>query len=210
MRVSRLLLALAPLLASAACGGGGDGGPTPPGPAVLTTVTVTPNPASVLVGGMTSLTASARDGSGNAIPAVTTYTFTSSDNEIATVSGAGVVTGVAIGAATITATATHNGVTRRGTSSVSVDLPDGPIAATVAATPANVFAPDVAEIDVGQAVRWNFGTVAHNVIFNPTAGRPTDIPTLASTSAVRTFRTAGQYVYNCTIHAGMTGTVIVQ
>jgi plastocyanin len=51
----------------------------------------------------------------------------------------------------------------------------------------------------------------HNVTFIIVNGRPADISgSNANTTIARTFATAGTFGYVCTLHAGMTGTVIVQ
>lgn len=96
-----------------------DADATPP--AIVASVDVTPSPAVATVGNTTSLTATARDALSQAIPGVT-FVWASSAPAVATVSSAGVVSGVAIGTAMITATA-PNGVP--GTSQVTVSMPAG-------------------------------------------------------------------------------------
>ena len=87
----------------------------PVGP--ITAVAVTPSPTSVVVGGTVQLSARGTDANGNV--ATTTFTWATSDANIATVDNAGLVRGVTVSAtpATITATAA-NGVA--GTASVTV------------------------------------------------------------------------------------------
>jgi CHRD domain-containing protein/Big-like domain-containing protein len=89
---------------------------TPTGTAAVVSVTVSQPPAAILVGATTTLTATTKDGSGAAITG-TTVAWSSSSDAIATVSQSGVVTGVAPGTATITATS--NGKT--GTATVTVN-----------------------------------------------------------------------------------------
>jgi DNA/RNA endonuclease G (NUC1) len=102
------------------CDDGGD-------VAVPATVTVEPATAEVLVGATVSLTATARDADDNTVP--TEITWSSSDETIATVSAAGVVTGVAAGSATITATSAND---ISGTAVVTVtDVPPPPSGADV-------------------------------------------------------------------------------
>jgi plastocyanin len=92
-------------------------------------------------------------------------------------------------------------VTTSGTPAISV---------AVAATPQLAFAPHTANVLPGGSVTFDFGTVAHNVFFDPAPGAPDDIPgNNASTSVTRTFATAGTYNYTCRIHPGMRGTVVV-
>lgn len=91
-----------------------NGGPPP---AVVASVTVAPATATILVSGNTTLVATARDAASAPI-AGTTFTWASANPAVATVTSAGVVTGVAVGSTTITATA-PNGVF--GTASVTVE-----------------------------------------------------------------------------------------
>ena len=82
---------------------------------------------------------------------------------------------------------------------------------TVSATPQLTFAPSTLTVQVGQSVTFEFGSVAHNVFFDSVAGAPADIPgSNVNTSAVRTFGTAGTFPYECHLHVGMSGTVVVQ
>lgn len=91
------------------CGGGGDSivGPPPPPPppptVAVASVAVSPATASTQVGSTISLAATPKDGAGNALSG-RTITWSTSDGTIANVSAAGVVTGVAAGSVTITAT----------------------------------------------------------------------------------------------------------
>ncbi|HEY0928588.1 MAG TPA: Ig-like domain-containing protein [Gemmatimonas sp.] len=96
----RSALAMA-MVAMAACGG--DDNPTGNPTEVVASVAITPTTASVVVGATTTLTAVARDAQNNTLTG-RTITYASSAATIATVSATGVVTGVAAGSATITAT----------------------------------------------------------------------------------------------------------
>lgn len=84
--------------------------------------------------------------------------------------------------------------------------------ATVNATNALRFTPSPVRIAVGGTVTFTFGSVGHDVFFdNTTAGAPANIgTTTANTSVTRTFNTAGTFEFNCHIHPGMSGTVIVE
>jgi len=214
MRVPRLLdiTAVSLVLASAAaCGGGGDGGGgiTPPTP-VFTSFTVSPTNATVNVGATQSLTASSLDQNGQSMGGVT-VTYSTSDATIANVSGTGVVTGVAVGAATITATGTRDGVTKTAASSITVQsAPPAGSSAEVTATTGLQFVPPSVTIAVGGTVRWTFQSVAHNVTFDGAAGAPTNISTKSNTTDERTFNQAGTFNYACTLHGGMNGTVVVR
>jgi plastocyanin len=78
-----------------------------------------------------------------------------------------------------------------------------------ASSTANTFSPACVRVAVGGTVTWTFGTLGHNVDFSG-AGAPADIPERTNASEQRTFATAGNFSYTCTLHAGMNGRVIVQ
>jgi hypothetical protein len=92
---------------------------TPPAP-VVTSVTVSPPSASVAPGGTAALEATVKDQNGNVMTGQT-VTWSSNNTAAATVSSSGVVTGVAAGSATITATSSG----KTGTSSISVTASSG-------------------------------------------------------------------------------------
>ena len=85
-----------------ACSSCGSDGTTPLQNVPVASVSVSPNPASVAAGATTVLSAAPEDASGNPLSG-RAVTWSSSDESKATVSG-GVVTGVAVGTAMITAT----------------------------------------------------------------------------------------------------------
>jgi uncharacterized protein YjdB len=95
----------------------------------IASITISPSLASVNVAWTTTLTATARNANGNAIPGVQ-FTWSSSNTSVATVSATGVVTGVAPGSVTISASAGG----KTGTSSITVQL--APVDRIVV-TPAN-------------------------------------------------------------------------
>jgi plastocyanin len=203
MRVAHLFVASA-VLVLAACSD--DDPVTPPAPA-LTTVTVTPATASVVQGATTQLSAAALDQNGAAF-AGATIAWTSGTPANATVSAAGLVTGVAPGTSTITATATSGTVTRTGTATITVTAPT--TATVVSGAAANTFTPQDITIAVNGTVTWTFGARPHNVIFNAVAGAPANVATTTNNSVSRQFPTAGSFPYVCNLHAGMTGTVTVR
>jgi uncharacterized protein YjdB len=90
----------------------------PPPPPVVTTVTVAPSAPSVNIGATVTLTATVKDAQGNVMTGQT-ISWSTSNASVATVSGSGVVSGVAAGSATITATCSS----KTGTSSVTVTTP---------------------------------------------------------------------------------------
>jgi uncharacterized protein YjdB len=121
------------LLLAVACGGGGGDKPTSPVivTPVLTTVSVSLTAISVVVGQTATASASGLDQNGASI-STGTVTWTSSSPTVASVSLAGVVTGVAAGQASITA----NAGGKQGQATVAITLP--PVA-TVTVTPASAI-----------------------------------------------------------------------
>lgn len=99
-------------------------------PAPVASVSIAPSTATVPVGQSQQLTATLRDASGNALTG-RSVTWSSSNTGVATVSGSGLVIGVAAGTSTITATSE----TRSGTAAVTIAAaPTAPVA-TVAVAP---------------------------------------------------------------------------
>ena len=86
-----------------------------------------------------------------------------------------------------------------------------PMAATVNATSLNTFTPASVAIGVGGTVTFVFGDVPHNVFFdNSPAGAPDPITgSNSNMSQTRTFNTAGTFEFDCHMHPGMKGTVLV-
>jgi plastocyanin len=200
------VLAVAALVAIAGCSGGGDdGGGTGPTP-VFTSLTLAPTSPSVTVGGSTTLTATAKDQSGNSMSGLQ-VTYTSATTSVATVTNAGVVTGVSAGSSEITATGTIGSVTQTAKVTVSVTPPSN--TAAVEATADNRFNPESVIITAGGTVTWTFRG-QHNVTFD-VAGAPANIGTQSSGTAQAQFPNTGTYPYHCTIHgSSMSGTVKVQ
>ena len=206
IRVPAVLSLVATSLLLACGGGGGDGSPTGPTdstPRVLS-VAVTPNAPSLQVGQQVQLSAqvTVQNGASQGV------TWSSSSNSVASVSAGGLVSAVAAGTATITATSTADG-TKSGSATVVV-TPVGtfPSVAEVEATEGNAFNPSSVDIGTGGTVTWAFKGVTHNVTFSST-GAPGNIGNSTSTSVSRTFGSAGTYNYQCTLHAGMAGRVVV-
>jgi plastocyanin len=83
--------------------------------------------------------------------------------------------------------------------------------ATVTAASAIRFTPATVDLAVGGTVTFQFQGVQHNVFFDGDAeGAPANIPTpTANASVDRKFDTPGRYNYNCHIHPGMSGVIIV-
>src|SRR5208283_5423294 len=97
MKHARSLLCCVSVLLLAACGGGGGGSSAPS----VVGVTVAPTTASVMVGQQIQLGAVITDSAGNAI--TEPVAWASSDSAVATVNSTGLVMGLTLGQATITA-----------------------------------------------------------------------------------------------------------
>ena len=192
------------VLAVAGCGGGGGDGGGGTGPAVFTALSVTPANVGILVNGTQALTTTARDQTGASMSGLTA-TYTSGNQAIATVNTSGVITGVAVGNTQITVSGQVGTVTKTATVNVVVSVP-GPTA-SVDANISNQFNPSTAFITRNGTVTWNFATT-HNVTF--ATGGPANITDQSSGSASRQFPNAGTFAYQCTIHPGMNGSVVVQ
>jgi plastocyanin len=189
------------ILLLTACGGGGTTVPIVVGP--VTTVSISAPSTTVAVGGSLQLTALPSDANGNAVTGQTA-TWASLNPAVATVTTGGVVSGLAAGAVTITATVSGIPASK----ALTVAAPGA--AATVQATTSLQFDPAQVDITAGGTVTWQFSTITHNVTFTSNgAGTPANVGDATSTSAARTFTTAGTFAYHCTLHAGMNGTVVV-
>lgn len=171
---------------------------------------LSPNPGTVSIGGTLQLTATGNDPGGSPLASVGTVTYTSSDDTKATVNDNGLVSGVAAGDVDITGEATVGGVTHTAVADVTVSSASFPLTADVTAGNATqTFTPASVDIAQGGVVTWTFGALTHNVTFGAQAGAPANIPTTTNQVISRTFNTIGTFNYDCTVHAGMSGTVIV-
>jgi len=116
--------------------------------------------------------------------------------------------------AAVATAAACGGSSNAGTTDPVPPIPPGPPAATatVAATPSLAVTPNTVTIAVGGTVTMDFGSVAHNVFFdNAPAGAPANITAATSDKSMTlTFNQAGTFEYNCHIHPGMRGTVVVK
>ena len=75
------------------------------------------------------------------------------------------------------------------------------------------FSPSSITVSKGTTVTFNNNSnVDHNVVFDaPAPTGVADVGAIAyGSTATRTFGSAGTFNFHCTIHAGMTGTLVVQ
>ncbi len=200
------------LLGVAACGGGGDSGTTPnPTPAqTLSTIRLGSTAVSLAAGNAAILAPVALDASGRTIAGAAGYVYTSSAPAVVEVQSSGAVLGIGAGSATVTVSLTRDGVTATSAATVTV-TGTLPAAATVVAGNADqTFAPATLVVARNANVTYTFGALLHNVTFRSAAGAPANIPNSTNSSVARTFAQAGDFTFDCGLHAGMTGTVVVR
>lgn len=132
-------LAVAATVFLSACGGGTTPNPPspppvppPPPPAAVASVAVAPGTATLVPQATQAFTATVRDGAGNTLSG-RTVTWSSSQATVATVDGSGLVTALAVGSTTITATSEG----QSGTAQVTVA-----VGAVVGSTGGTVTTPD--------------------------------------------------------------------
>jgi plastocyanin len=211
----RTLVVLSMMVVLGACDGYSTetspkaGGPLPP---TFSSVTIEPSSLTLAIGASRQLAATARDQNGTVMTGLGDATFTSLNTSVVTVSSTGFVIGIATGTTTVTASITSGGVTRSGNASVTVG--SAPPATATVQMVGTSFNPGVVSVQQNGSVTWtNTAGVAHNVTFSA-AQAPLvnggNIPDHTSGSNTRSFPTAGTYGYACTIHSGMSGTVVVQ
>ena len=212
MRLLRVLGVGAVLIAAACGGGGGDDGGTTNPPPTQTLGEIRPTPTSVALtaGQSTTITVAAINTNGGVISNAGTPTFTTQSATIAEVNAQGVVFGVSAGTTSVGISLSFGGVTRTATVPVVVTGTLGTTASVTASSASNIFQPQIVGVARGGSVSWSFTAVEHNVTFSGGSGAPANIPNTVNASVSRTFGTAGNFPYDCSLHAGMTGTVIVR
>ena len=85
-----------------------------------------------------------------------------------------------------------------------------PAGSPTVSMPAFSFSPFTTTIAVGGSVVFDFPSELHNVIFERITGAPQDIQATTSRRVTRTFGARGTFPYDCTLHPGMSGQVVVQ
>lgn len=82
----------------------------------------------------------------------------------------------------------------------------GPV---VVSMPGFSFSPFSVSIGTGESVIFDFPSIPHNVIFDGRVGAPADIQETSNVRIERVFSSAGRFPYDCTLHPGMSGEVVV-
>ena len=75
--------------------------------------------------------------------------------------------------------------------------------------PGNRYMPNRIDVAQGAVVRFIFPSELHDVRFNGNPSAPADILAIAGTTVSRTFALKGTILFLCTLHANMTGTIVV-
>ncbi len=195
MRIARQFGLIVLVRAFAGCSSAGTATVQPPPTPVATTVTVSPATISLLVNGTQSLAATVRDQSGNVMPDQP-IEWSTDNTGIANVSTAGVVTAIAAGTATVTATSTG----KTGTASVTVTAAP-PVVTTVTVTPSTpsvmvggtvgltaIIKDGQGNVMTGQSVTWTTSSAsvatvnANGLVTGVAAGSATVTATCAGKS----------------------------
>jgi plastocyanin len=192
---------------------GGTTNPTP----VFSSVVVSSVSNSVAMGSSITLTVIAKDQNGATFSGAPAPTWASSSETAATVTASGVVTGVAAGASTISASITAGDVTHVGTLQILVvgtTIPNPnprPNSYHVTATTGQAFTPETISVHANRpvTVTWTFQSLAHTVTWDGGDGGVADIPRTANGNVTRTFHDFGTWSYHCSIHPNMTGIIAV-
>jgi plastocyanin len=212
-RLLAITLVVGAPFALGACGGSDKSGGTPVEPVagVLSKVTASITDPTVEIGQGTLAAVDGKDGLGGGVSLGTrTITWISSNPAIATVTNSGAVNTVGVGAVTLTVSV-QNGTTALTASTplTVTKIADAPTTTDVAMAP-QVFIPSQSVVKLGGTVRFFFAAIDHNVIWGPRLpGSPADILVTTNATVSRTFNTVGVYGFDCTVHPGMSGRVIV-
>lgn len=181
------------------------------GAGVLAAIVVDAQDRTIPLGQLTQATVSGRDALGGTVALGTrVVTWSTSNAAIATITAAGVVTGVGVGTVSLQASVADGSVPRTGSVQLIVSsIPNAPTTADVF-MPGLTFSPFETVVKQGGTVRFIFPALVHNVIWDRRlAGSPADINITSNVTVARTFPTAGVFHFTCTLHPGMDGTVIV-
>jgi plastocyanin len=97
------------------------------------------------------------------------------------------------------------------TGTTSTDTFGGSATATTVdvTMPSLVYNPNHIDIARNGVVNFVFASIAHDVRFGGNAQAPNDILVTSNTTVSRTFANAGTFTFLCTLHANMSGVVVV-
>jgi plastocyanin len=211
----RIIRSIAVLFAVLACGGGENGPPTGNNEPVATVTINGTGETDLEIGDTRALTVTLRDAQNRTLSgrAITWTAAPAGRVSLSAATGATTtLTGVALGAVTVTATSETKTDAQAYT---VVEAPDAPLTATVNLLAAS-FSPSSVTIKNGGTVTWtNNSGLQHNLLWddNPPAGVDDVDPFNAGQTRPFTFNATGTFDYHCSIHgtatSGMRGSVTV-
>jgi len=173
------------------------------GPLPVASISVTGATTTFEIGQQLQFTAIPRSSNGNPVSGAA-VTWSVSPQSVATVSATGLVTAIAAGSATVTASVG----TVAGSAGLTINDSGIPFATTVS-MPGNSFSPFAVTIRRTGSVSFDFPSEQHDVTFKAQAGAPANIPVSRRAVISRTFNVVGVFPYDCLIHPGMSGQVTV-
>jgi plastocyanin len=186
--------------------------PPPPNNAIAA-FTLSPATVTLAPGGTAPLEPVATNAAGARVTPLPAVAWSVQDLAKVRIS-AGVVTAVAAGATTVTATFTADGKTWTASANVIVTAPSTPTAPSSATVQGvdDAFSPSAVTIATGGTVTWTMVDEEHDVTWTGAAPTGGNIGRMdRGRSVSRTFPNAGSYAYTCSRHDGKHGgTVTVQ
>ncbi|HEU0298241.1 MAG TPA: Ig-like domain-containing protein [Longimicrobium sp.] len=181
--------------------------PNPPA-AAIAAFALNPGTVSLVAGGTAQLEPVITDASGARVTVLPQMAWSVADPTKAGVANGGVVTALAPGSTTVSASFAAGGRTWTATASVTVRQ-----AAASSATVQGVedaFTPSTVTITTGGTVTWTMVDEEHDVTWTGAAPAEGNIPRIDDDeSATRTFAVAGTYTYTCSRHDGDHGGTVV-
>ena len=181
------------------------------GAGVLAALTANVQDRTVQLGQTTQASVIGRDLQGAAVALGNrAVTWTTSNSATATITAAGVVTGVGVGNVDLRVSVADGATPKTASVAMTVSsIPGAPSNARVDMFGLN-FVPFESVVKQNGTVSFVFPSLAHNVIWDRRlAGAPGDVNTMSNVTITRTFPAAGVFNFTCTLHPGMDGRIIV-
>jgi plastocyanin len=91
-----------------------------------------------------------------------------------------------------------------------IEPPTGTALVDTVFMPGDFFSPPSLTIVKGGTVWFDFPARDHNVSFDRRTGAPADIPPTINRLVSRVFPAAGTFPYECRLHPGMMGEIVVR
>ena len=161
---------------------------------VLVTIAVDVDDRTIELGSVTQATVSGRDAQGNAVALGNRQvTWSTSNASIATISNAGVASGVGVGLVDLQVSVADGALPKTASVQLIVSgIPGAPTSARVDMLPQD-FLPFETVIKQNGTVSFVFPSLDHNVIWDRRLGAPADINTTRDATVSRTFPTVGVF-----------------